>query len=109
MLDAVGPETFSFEELVRLIAAQVGRPVRLVHLPLPLAYATTLLIGWFVRDVVLTWQECRGLMANLLAPDGPPSGETRLSQWLASNRERVGAQYASEVVRHFRPEETDTR
>ncbi len=29
VLDAVGPETFSFEELVRLIAVQVGRPVRL--------------------------------------------------------------------------------
>ena len=50
-----------------------------------------------------------GLMAELLAPEGPPSGEMRLSQWLASNRERVGTQYASEVARHFRPEELDTR
>ncbi len=101
VLDAVGPEAFSFEELVRLIAAQVGRSVRLVHLPMPLAYVSTLLIGWFVRDVVLTWEEYKGLMANLLAPEGPSSGETRLSRWLASNREHVGSQYASEVARHF--------
>ena len=101
VLDAVGPEAFSFEELVRLIAAQVGRSVRLVHLPMPLAYVSTLVTGWFVRDVVLTWEEYKGLMANLLAPEGPSSGETRLSQWLASNSQYVGSQYASEVARHF--------
>jgi uncharacterized protein YbjT (DUF2867 family) len=103
VLDAVGPETFSFEELVQLIAAQVGRSVRLVHLPMSLAYLSTLVTGWFVRDVVLTWEEYKGLMADLLAPDGPASGQTRLSQWLASNREHVGSQYASEVARHFLP------
>lgn len=101
VVDAVGPETFSFEELVKLIATQVGRPVRLVHLPMPLAYVSTLLTGWFVRDVVLTWEEYRGLMANLLAPEGPSTGETRLTQWLASNSQHVGSQYASEVARHF--------
>jgi uncharacterized protein YbjT (DUF2867 family) len=101
VLDAVGPETLSFEELVRLIAKQVGRSVRLVHLPTPLAYVSTLLTGWFVRDVVLTWEEYTGLMANLLAPEGPSTGETRLSQWLASNSQHVGSQYASEVARHF--------
>jgi hypothetical protein len=68
---------------------------------MPLAYVSTLVTGWFVRDVVLTWEEYKGLMANLLAPEGPSSGETRLSQWLASNSEHVGSQYASEVARHF--------
>jgi uncharacterized protein YbjT (DUF2867 family) len=48
VLDAVGPETFTFEELVRLIAAQVGRSVRLVHLPMPMAYVSTFLTGLFV-------------------------------------------------------------
>ena len=101
MVDAVGPETFSFEELVRLIAAQVGRSARLVRLPMPLAYLSTLLTGWFIGDVVLTWEEYKGLMGNLLAPEGPPSGETRLSEWLAENREHVGSRYASEVARHY--------
>ncbi len=101
VLDAVGPETFSFEELVRLIAVRVGRSVRLVRLPMPLVYVSTLFVGWFVRDVVLTWEEYKGLMANLLAPEGPSSGETRLSQWLAENREHIGGRYASEVARHY--------
>jgi NADH dehydrogenase len=100
-LDAVGPEAFSFEELVRLIAAQVGRSIRLVHLPIPLAYVCTLLTGWFVRDVVLTWEEYKGLIGNLLASDGPSAGKTRLSQWLAENHEHIGSRYASEVARHY--------
>jgi uncharacterized protein YbjT (DUF2867 family) len=101
VVNAVGPETFAFEELVRLIAGSVGRSVRLVHLPMPLAYVSTFVTGWFVGDVVLTWEEYKGLMRNLLAPGGPATGQTRLSEWLAENRERVGRRYASEVARHF--------
>lgn len=101
VIDAVGPETFSFEELVRLIGARVGTPVRLVHLPMTLAYLATTVAGWIVGDVVLTWEEYKGLMGNLLAPDGPSAGSTRLSEWLAENSECVGKVYTSEVARHF--------
>jgi hypothetical protein len=101
VLNAVGTETFSFEELVRLIAVQVGRFVRLVHLPVLFAYVATLLTGWIVRDTVLTWEEYKGVMGNLLAPDGPSTGQTRLSDWLAENHEQVGRRYASEVARHY--------
>jgi len=101
VLDAVGPETFTFEELVRLIDAQVGGPVRIVRLPMLLAYVFTRLTGWVVRDVVLTWEEYKGLMGNLLASECPSSGKTRLSQWLEENREHIGRHYASEVARHY--------
>jgi NADH dehydrogenase len=101
VLDAVGPETFAFDALVRLIAGRLQRSVRLIHLPMPLAYVSTLLTGWFVGDVVLTWEEYKGLMENLLAPQGLSTGQTRLSQWLTENHERVGRRYASEVARHY--------
>jgi len=101
VIDAVGPETYTFEDLVRLIASDVGRQVRLVHLPTPAAYISTLVTGWIVRDVVLTWEEYKGLTGNLLAPEGPSAGQTRLSEWLAANREHVGRRYASEVARHY--------
>ena len=101
VLDGVGPETFAFDELVRLIAAKVGRSVRLVYLPVPLAYVSTLVTGWFMGDVVLTWEEYKGLMGNLLAPQGSPTGQTRLSEWLTENHEHVGRRYASEVARHY--------
>ena len=99
--DAVGPETFHFDELVRLIARNVGRSAHLVHVPMGIAYVATLLTGWMVRDVVLTWEEYKGLTENLLASEGPAAGETRLSEWLVANAHSVGSHYASEVARHF--------
>ncbi|MGB8060616.1 MAG: NAD(P)H-binding protein [Candidatus Sulfotelmatobacter sp.] len=99
--DAVGPETFRFEELVRMIARELGRRTRIVHVPTVIAYLSTLVTGWLVRDVVLTWEEYGGLISNLLAPEGPATGSTRLSEWLAESRESMGRRYASEVERHF--------
>jgi NADH dehydrogenase len=101
VLDAVGPETYTFEELVRLIAGKLGRRTPVVHVPTLMAYLATRVAGWLVGDVVLTWEEYKGLMTGLLAPDGPSTGQTRLSQWLAANRDRIGQRYASEVARHY--------
>jgi len=101
VVNAFGPETFTFEELVRGIAAKVGKSPRLVHVPSASAYAATSVMGWFVRDVILTWEEYKGLTGDLLAPGGPCTGETRLSAWLTENRERVGRAYASEAARHY--------
>ncbi|PYV13727.1 MAG: epimerase [Acidobacteria bacterium] len=96
------------EDMAGLLADAVNQSgntlldaVRLVHLPMPLAYVSTLVTGWFVGDVVLTWEEYKGLMGNLLAPQGPAAGQTRLSEWLAENHARVGRRYASEVARHY--------
>lgn len=101
VVDAVGPDSFTFEELVQLIASKVGRSVKLIHMPAAVAYLSTLVTGWFVGDLVLTWEEYKGLMGNLLAQDGPSAGDIRLSDWLAENHDRVGRKYASEIARHF--------
>ena len=106
VIDAVGPETYTFEELVKLIARCIQRTVRIVHMPTSLAYLATLTTGWFVGDVVLTWEEYRGLMDNLLAPEGTSAGRTELSEWLAENGQSVGMSYASEVARHYSISET---
>ncbi len=100
-IDAVGPETFAFEDLVKRIAQATRSSARLVRLSAPLAYASTRAIGWFTGDVILTWEEYRGLMANLLVTEGPPVGKTRLSAWLEANCGSVGRQYASELARHY--------
>jgi uncharacterized protein YbjT (DUF2867 family) len=101
VIDAVGPETFDFEDLVRLIAKSVGRRPRLLHVPAAVAHVSTLAIGWMLGDVVLTWEEYRGLMDKLLESDAAAAGVTRLSQWLAQHGDSVGRKYASEVARHF--------
>ena len=101
VIDAVGPETFRFEELVRLIAAQIGKKIHIIHLPRSAAYLSTLVVGQFLKDVVLTWEEYKGLMDNLLVTNGPNAGETRLTKWLSENRQKIGCNYASEIARHF--------
>ncbi|MBI3998574.1 MAG: NAD(P)H-binding protein [Armatimonadetes bacterium] len=102
VIDAVGPEIYTFEELVSLMARTIGRRALLVHVPPRLALALSRIVGWIVRDVVLTRGELDGLMAGLLVPDSPPIGRTRLSEWLVQNAEAVGRQYASELARHYR-------
>ena len=103
-LDAVGPQTFTFEEVVRLVADKLGRRARLLHVRPGLALLMTRLAGYLVRDVVLTRDEIDGLMANLLvsSSEAPPPGRTRLSEWLEQNSDAVGAGYASELSRHYR-------
>lgn len=102
VLDAVGPEIFAFEELVRLIAQTIGRPARIAHVAPALALLFCRLSGLAHGDVVLTREEIQGLMANLLISRGTPTGTTRLSDWLKKNAQNVGTRYASELKRHFR-------
>jgi len=100
-LDAVGPETFTFKELIRLIRERVGSRCLIIHVPPRMALAATTIIGWLMRDVVITAEEVGGLMSNLLAPEGPPSCATRLSEWLKEHGAEVGREYVSDLKRHF--------
>lgn len=102
VIDAAGPETYTFDELLRLIAATVGARTRLVHVRPALAYWLSRMAGLPLRDVVVTRDEIEGLSRGLLVSGGPPAGRTRLSQWLAENAAGVGARYASELQRHYR-------
>jgi NADH dehydrogenase len=102
-VDAVGPETYAYEALVRLIADAIGRRVRIVRVPPALALMLSAMLGLIVRDVVLTPQEIDGLMAGLLASGGPPTGRTRFSEWLKEEAATLGIRYASELARHYRP------
>lgn len=100
-MDVVGPETFAFIDLVRLIAATVGSRARIVHVRPDLALLFSRTIGAFVDDVLLTRDELAGLMAGLLVSAGPPTGRTPLSRWLTENAATVGTDYASELARHY--------
>jgi NADH dehydrogenase len=102
VLDAVGPETLGFEELVHLVRAAVGSRAPIVPVPRPLLLAAARLVGTVVGDVVLTPDEIAGLTGNLLVSSGPPTAATRFSEWLAGNAEQLGVRWASELHRHYR-------
>ena len=101
-LDAVGPETFTFDEMVRLLARRVGSRARLMHVPPSAALLAAGMLGWLVRDVVLSRDEMDGLTAGLLASAGPPTGRTRFTEWLETEGASLGRRYASELARHYR-------
>ena len=62
----------------------------------------TRLVGLLMRDVALTRDEVDGLMAGLLTSGKPPTGRTRLADWLDDNADSLGRRYVSELRRNYR-------
>ncbi len=101
VMDAVGPEIYTFDELVRLIADKIHSRARIVHVRPRLVLLLARLIGYAVKDVVITKDEIEGLMSNLLVSEGPPTGHTRLSEWLEQYGESIRVKYVSDLKRHY--------
>lgn len=57
------------------------------------------LINPFVRDVIITREEIKGLMRGLLDSGAPAAGPTRLTDWARAHRDSLGRRYANEVGR----------
>ncbi len=93
-LDAAGPETYEFEELVRRIASIVGSRSRVVHVPRGVAHGLGRVAGAALRDTVLTREELDALMASALTSDEPPAGHRSLRKWLEENAAEIGTRYA---------------
>jgi len=101
ILDAAGPETMTFEELVRAIRRATATRAPIVHLP-PIAMAALAHgLGLLVRDVVLTSDEIKGLTAGLLASRHPPRGQIAFTAWLNEQPPSLGRSYANELHRHY--------
>jgi NADH dehydrogenase len=99
--DAAGPETMTFEALVRALSDAVGRRRRIVHLPPAVALALVRMASVALRDVVLAPQELKGLMGEALVSGEPPRGSSSVITWLAAHGADLGRRYASETRRHF--------
>jgi len=101
VIDAVGPEIFTFQDLVRRIARAVGAKPRLIHVNPRAALQMLRFVEPIVGDVILTREEIEGLMADLLVSKQPATGQTRFSEWLAQNATVLGKRYTSELQRHY--------
>jgi NADH dehydrogenase len=101
IMDAVGPERPTFEELVRDIRDAVNSRARLVHVPSAGIPLLASLLGVALRDRLLTTDEYRAFKDGLADTDGPSTGDVRLSTWLGENAGSLGVRYANELGRHF--------
>ena len=108
IMDAVGPEIFTFDELIRLISVTINSRARIVHIRPGRALFLARLIGYAVKDEVITKNEIDGLMSNLLVSEEQPTARTRFSEWLSQNSNKVGARYISGLERGYRKVGTST-
>ncbi len=100
-VDAIGPEKFTFRDFAGRIAGAVHPGIVFLPMPPAVGVAFGRIIGWALGDVLLTADELRGLMDNLLTSSREPNGIIRFSEWLPANRDTIGRKYASEINRHY--------
>ncbi len=98
-MDAIGPESFTFRELVENLARIIDCRRPIINLPPWLGLLVGKIMGVMTHDVVITREEIGGLMAGLLAVDSPPVGKTKLTDWTRKHRDSLGVRYASELMR----------
>lgn len=99
--DAVGPERPTFTDLVASIRDAVGSRALLLHVPGVTVPVLARLLGLALHDVLLTTEEYEAMAAGLADTDGPATGSTALSTWVATHGDTLGLHYANELTRHF--------
>jgi NADH dehydrogenase len=99
IIHAIGPETFTYRELVRTIGeiVSVRRPI--VGVPSWFGYVVGALVSCLQGDVFITREEIEGLMRGLLYVNALPVGQTKLTDWARANAATLGVKYASELAR----------
>lgn len=99
IIDAIGPETFTYRELVSEIGKAIGKKRPILSIPPSIGYLMGLLVGKILKDVTITHDEIEGLMSDLLYTSSPPAGQTRLTDWIKKHSLTVGMHYSSELAR----------
>ncbi len=99
IINAIGPETFTYNELVEQIGVIIDKKRPLISVPPAMGYIVGSIIGKIVGDVLITRQEIEGLMADLLYVETPATGKTKLTSWSKEHAAWLGKNYASELSR----------
>jgi NADH dehydrogenase len=102
-LDAVGPQSVTFRQLVEEIRAAVGSRSLIVPVPGAAIPALASVLGFALRDTLLTPDEYRSMAAGLADSAGPATGTIAVTSWIREHGDELGRHYASELNLHFRP------
>lgn len=103
VVDAVGPQSLPFREIVESIKDAVGS--RTVILPVPGALIPPMaaILNTVLRDTLLTADEYRAMAAGLADSDAPATGRIAFTDWVREHGPELGRHYANELDLHFRP------
>jgi nucleoside-diphosphate-sugar epimerase len=102
-VDAVGPQSVTFREMVDAIRCAVGSRARVVSVPGPVLLGLSSVLGAALRDTLLTREEYWAMADGLADSAAPATGETAFTDWVATHGPELGRVYANELDRHFRP------
>ena len=100
-IDATGPETFTYRELVKCIGESIGKRKPVISVPPSVGYLAAWILGKCVGDVMITRDEIKGLMGDFLYVDSPPAGTTSLTDWIKEHADALGRKYTSELARRI--------
>jgi uncharacterized protein YbjT (DUF2867 family) len=102
-IDAVGPQSVTFRQLVQEIRAAIGSRSVIVPVPGAAIPALAVLLGLVLRDTLLTPDEYRSMAAGLADSAAPATGTIAVTDWVREHGDELGRRYASELDLHFRP------
>jgi len=91
--------TLTYRELLAAIGKTINIQRPIVGIPPWLGHLSGCVIGRIVGDVIITKEEIKGLMADLLYVNDKPAGTTRLTDWMRDHADTLGIVYASELAR----------
>ena len=100
-VDAVGPESVTFRNMVSAIRSATGSRAVLMPAPGWLIPSLSKALGTALHDVLLTSDEYYAMAAGLADSNAPATGETVLTDWISKHGAELGHTYANELVRHY--------
>ena len=101
IINAIGPETFTYRSLVKKLGDIIKKRRPVISTPPSICYIAGIIIGKIFGDVMITREEIKGLMADLLYTDSEPAGKTKLTDWAKKNSAIIGKRYTSELSRRL--------
>lgn len=102
VVDAVGPQSLTFRELVEAARSAVGSHAFLIRVPGSLVTAASRALSLILRDTLLTRDEYRAMADGLADSSAPATGQIVVTDWIRENAADLGRHYANELDRHFR-------
>jgi uncharacterized protein YbjT (DUF2867 family) len=102
IVDAVGPQSLTFRQMVAEIRDAVGSRSLLVPVPGAMIPAMAAMLNLALRDTLLTGAEYVSMAAGRADSAGPANGEVVFTDWVRAHGDELGRRYANELDRHFR-------
>ncbi len=101
MVNANGPETFTYRQMVEMIRDELNIKCQVIRVPSRLAHVIGSVVGKIVGDVTITWDEILALRNELLYADTQPTGKIKLTDYVREHADELGQHYHSEVARRL--------